>query len=284
MRPKRIDRTCERCGAAFSVAPSALKRPGSGRYCSPGCRDAARKGRPIAERITFACETCGVVVTMPRSEYDWRSQRQASPPRFCSMSCRSKSPEFQERFSALYGTPEAARHIVAAGKSEEGRAARSERLRAKMQDPEWRAKWEASIAKRSDDPNWRNAPHFQAGADHPRYTGGRAKRRAGMARYEYKAWRTAVFQRDGYTCQECGQHGGALVSHHVQPWADNPALRYDVANGVTLCEACHDAAHGWQRRPKTYKCVDCGQPKPDGRCERCRSCGQKRRFSEARQV
>lgn len=61
-------------------------------------------------------------------------------------------------------------------------------------------------------------------------------------RREYKEWRTAVYERDEYTCQCCGAHGGKLNAHHVNQFSDYPELRYDVDNGITLCENCHDSA------------------------------------------
>lgn len=57
---------------------------------------------------------------------------------------------------------------------------------------------------------------------------------------EYKNWRKAVFKRDEYTCQCCGEVGGKLRGHHVFSWHDNEHLRYDVDNGITLCDECHD--------------------------------------------
>ena len=60
---------------------------------------------------------------------------------------------------------------------------------------------------------------------------------------EYKAWRTSVFQRDGYTCQLCGRVGGELNAHHIKPFAKYKSLRYDINNGITLCKECHKEIH-----------------------------------------
>lgn len=62
------------------------------------------------------------------------------------------------------------------------------------------------------------------------------------ARYSKEAseWRNAVFTRDNYTCHECGQQGGCLQAHHVEPFAYFPELRYEISNGQTLCCKCHD--------------------------------------------
>jgi len=60
----------------------------------------------------------------------------------------------------------------------------------------------------------------------------------------YKRWRTAVFDRDNYTCRRCGDdRGGNLHAHHIKKFADFPELRYEVYNGETLCFDCHAKEH-----------------------------------------
>lgn len=56
---------------------------------------------------------------------------------------------------------------------------------------------------------------------------------------ETKAWRIAVFERDDYTCQVCGDRGGNKHADHIKPFALFPELRFDVSNGRTLCIPCH---------------------------------------------
>lgn len=56
---------------------------------------------------------------------------------------------------------------------------------------------------------------------------------------EYKDWRTAVFKRDDYTCQECGSRGYRLQVDHIKPFAYFPELRLVIENGRTLCVECH---------------------------------------------
>jgi 5-methylcytosine-specific restriction endonuclease McrA len=57
---------------------------------------------------------------------------------------------------------------------------------------------------------------------------------------EYREWRRCVFERDDYRCVRCGQRGGMLNAHHVKPFSAHPELRFDVANGETLCLTCHE--------------------------------------------
>jgi hypothetical protein len=64
------------------------------------------------------------------------------------------------------------------------------------------------------------------------------------------AWRKAVFKRDAYACQACGVSGAKkyLEAHHIKSWANFPTLRYEVANGITLCRIpCHRDANQKQR-------------------------------------
>ena len=60
---------------------------------------------------------------------------------------------------------------------------------------------------------------------------------------EYKEWRSAVFERDNYTCQKCKAKGVRLNAHHIKSWRSFPQSRYDPTNGITLCEKCHKEYH-----------------------------------------
>ena len=42
---------------------------------------------------------------------------------------------------------------------------------------------------------------------------------------DFRVWREAVFARDDYTCQECGERGGRLHPHHIKRFSEHPELR-----------------------------------------------------------
>lgn len=83
-----------------------------------------------------------------------------------------------------------------------------------------------------------------SGENHWNWKGGiTPENQKGRNSTEAHKWRKAVFERDNYTCQICGKRGGKLNAHHKMPWAKYKEYRFDVDNGVTLCEACHKKVH-----------------------------------------
>lgn len=71
--------------------------------------------------------------------------------------------------------------------------------------------------------------------------------------YKYRQWRSDVFTRDDFTCQECGRRGGCLHAHHKEAFADimefndiktyeqamNCEELWNVNNGITYCKKYH---------------------------------------------
>ena len=62
---------------------------------------------------------------------------------------------------------------------------------------------------------------------------------------EWKNWRLATFERDGYTCQkkECkfcnNKKGVTLHPHHIKPFATHIEERFNIDNGITYCADYH---------------------------------------------
>lgn len=85
--------------------------------------------------------------------------------------------------------------------------------------------------------------------NHWNWKGGKGtERHRLMGKKEYILWRTAIFIRDNYTCQECNKKGVYLEADHIKPWVLYPELRYAIDNGRTLCRECHRQTDTWGRR------------------------------------
>jgi hypothetical protein len=70
---------------------------------------------------------------------------------------------------------------------------------------------------------------------------------------QYIAWRTAVYERDNYTCKICDNVGGKLNADHIKPWSLFVELRYNIDNGRTLCEDCHKKTDSYLKPLKHLK-------------------------------
>jgi 5-methylcytosine-specific restriction endonuclease McrA len=86
---------------------------------------------------------------------------------------------------------------------------------------------------------------YPRGQSHYAWKNGSSERNKNdRRRPEYTDWRNAVFTRDNFTCQKCGDAtGGNLRAHHIKSFADYPNLRYAITNGTTLCHPCHELEH-----------------------------------------
>ncbi len=114
-----------------------------------------------------------------------------------------------------------------------------DKIRETMQTPEYREK------ERQAHLGNKNGMYHVYGEEHPQYKHGKTKlHKLLWNRVEYKEWRKAIYERDNYTCQFCGDDkGGNLEAHHKKSFKDFPELRYDVDNGITLCQTCHREVH-----------------------------------------
>lgn len=71
--------------------------------------------------------------------------------------------------------------------------------------------------------------------------------------YKFVLWAKEVKQRDNYTCQLCGSKGGELHSHHIRSWDVYVDDRYDINNGITLCQDHHHMFHDLYLKGKNHE-------------------------------
>jgi len=70
---------------------------------------------------------------------------------------------------------------------------------------------------------------------------------------DYRLWRTAVFNRDNFTCIQCKARGVTLNADHIKPFSLFPELRLVIDNGRTLCEPCHRKTDKFLGKIKHYQ-------------------------------
>lgn len=117
------------------------------------------------------------------------------------------------------------------------KAAEAKRSNRRCCSQECRGKWLSIHYSRENSPIWE---------------GGKAGEHTLIRNStQYKEWREMIFQRDQWTCQQCGKVGGGrLEAHHILSFSKYPQIRFDIKNGITLCELCHKRLHGLTREKK----------------------------------
>lgn len=94
---------------------------------------------------------------------------------------------------------------------------------------------------------------FMSGENHPNWKGGYSQAYRDRRNGQYKEWRKSVFTRDNYTCQKCNKTGCYITAHHIKSFAYFPELRYELINGLTLCEPCHVLTDNYKGRGRLIK-------------------------------
>lgn len=128
--------------------------------------------------------------------------------------------------------------------------------------------------KRKLNNAWRGRHHTEEskrkmrGENCPLWKGGISPAHMAIrASEKYKQWRQSIFFRDNFTCQDCGQHGGYLEVHHIKTFSrlldeariNLPLLNlfeaamlytplWDLNNGKTLCDKCHNKTRGGNKK------------------------------------
>lgn len=123
------------------------------------------------------------------------------------------------------------------------------------QSEEVKEKAKQTLLKKYGVDNYSKTPMFRElmrKENNPRYKDYIPKRKRTERKWpEYRQWRFAVFTRDNFACQYCGDHNYVghngksvwLEAHHLYNYADSKDKIFDVANGMTFCKSCHINFH-----------------------------------------
>lgn len=208
MKKNQLSVKCEHCGGTYTVKASCI---GSTRFCSRSCKAQSNSIAFAGRAMPASCkkEKPGPHTRLRLAKkcgHLTRSGRDYCPP------CRVKFySEKTSKNCEACGTP----FLVS----------RSQAKKYKCCSMECR---NSQMAKR------------QKGSNSHLWKGGIcSENRLLRNSAKYDSWRSAVFARDEYTCQDCGCRGGKLTADHIKAWSLYPALRFDISNGRTLCRPCH---------------------------------------------
>lgn len=102
----------------------------------------------------------------------------------------------------------------------------------------------------------RKPREYPKGENHPNWIKDRSKVKYSEKKHlctKYREWMFSVKNRDGWECKIYNEDcSGRLEAHHILGWVDYPELRYEVNNGITLCQAHHPRKRAEEKRLVPY--------------------------------
>ncbi len=87
-----------------------------------------------------------------------------------------------------------------------------------------------------------------SGENHPNWKGENCKKRQKRNDSAYSNWVRQVKKRDKNICRINKDCSGYCEVHHILSWKDYQELRYEINNGITLCQAHHPLKRAEEKR------------------------------------
>jgi len=232
-----IKTICKHCGNEFEALSCEIKR-GGGIYCSRECfyKDKTGKSKTTGnhKQVKVNCANCGKELI--------RKNYRANGRNYCDAKCQMEyeyKNGIRDKFAITKKANKETRRLCKLGIKSIQKKESRDALKIIMKTKEYRDKLSGENS------------HSWKGGVNTLYM---AIRNC----FEYRQWRSDVFTRDNYTCQECGDdRGGNLNVHHIKSFISilnkyeittlEEALiceaLWNINNGITLCEECHKEFH-----------------------------------------
>lgn len=102
--------------------------------------------------------------------------------------------------------------------------------------PDCYSEWQEEAGVRSGEDN---GMFGVTGEDHPGWRGGVDDFRLSK---RWHSLRQEIWERDDYTCLQCGNGGCKVHAHHIWPVSEG-GPKWDKRNLATVCEDCHWEIH-----------------------------------------
>jgi len=253
------DRTCEKCSRTYT--PGSSNQTWCRECLSKPCLNCGKRmevrNRSKYEKTKFCSRKCKGAynsrVHVGKNAFNYVNGNRTKVTAICSQcgSSIQKEQQFIDRYEQTFCNRECQAEYYRQHR-EERSGENNPRWNRILATCDWCGSeyetWPSTLEKtRFCSKQCRNdwQSEMMKGEGHYNWNGGSAEERSrDWVSREYKKWRSLVFERDQYTCQNCGDNtGGNLRAHHIKPWAKYPEHRHEVCNGITLCEACHILEH-----------------------------------------
>jgi hypothetical protein len=168
--------------------------------------------------LTKACLLCGKMFSRDEKPWSLANITAWNNAKYCSKECSWKAfAEFARQHHSALGNHTPHTFSTSNGKSP---------LFGKKRPPEVVAK--INERRPRGEKHYRWNPNREEIKRNLRNDGG------------YLQWVSAVKKRDHNTCQLKDENcKGNLIVHHIIPWAKSVELRYQINNGITLCQFHH---------------------------------------------
>lgn len=212
--------TCS-CGKIFNINETRLKH-GRGKHCSRKCQYASNSRKFAKEKVRIICQACQKEFFVIPSQGDTK---------FCSRECKSRC------------------HVITKTRVDKGRRrvnvlicieCGKEFPRIRISKP----KFCSDLCRKT------SASRKSSGENNYFYKDGSSKLKKTYRGEQWNIIRLQVFQRDNFTCQECGVHCMSRVDsermknfsrtiqcHHITPYHKDGSN--ELENLITLCLPCH---------------------------------------------
>lgn len=217
---------CIICGKEHYRSPSSIRKA-NGRYlCGKKCAGVWNSANIVGEKahnykdalMTKYCELCGAKFTTYHKKV-----------KFCSFDCKSKSQEKKITVKCSH-----------CGK-------RFKRVLSQVKEKNF-----CSINCFRNNCVGENNPCYIKDRSKLKNRNKSIRSSKGMS-----DWRTLVFERDNYVCALCGarsrKHNPVILNaHHIIKFSVSKKLRFEVSNGITLCDSCHKKTYGKELSYESY--------------------------------